>query len=117
MSEPLMINQVVPYSFGHKISSGKIIGIRITTDIISGTAGVGVFNDYSYTIDDGDAIRSDFKQQNFDEAGKKRIEQLRKVLRSEGISYLELSELESLKDYIDDGDVEMLEASGVPEHE
>ena len=46
---------------------------------------------------------------------RKRLEELRKVLRAENISYGELSELQSLKRYIESGDVELLEAAGVPE--
>jgi polyhydroxyalkanoate synthesis regulator phasin len=46
---------------------------------------------------------------------KKRLEELRKELRAERISWGELTELQSLKDYIDKDDVELLEAAGVPE--
>ena len=46
---------------------------------------------------------------------KKRLEYLRKELRNERISYGELFELQSLSAYIDPGDVELLEAAGVPE--
>ena len=46
---------------------------------------------------------------------KKRLEYLRKELRSERISYGELFELQSLAEHIDSGDVELLEAAGVPE--
>lgn len=45
----------------------------------------------------------------------KRLEQLRKALRSENISYGELHELQSLAAFIAPGDVELLEAAGVPE--
>lgn len=48
---------------------------------------------------------------------KKRLEYLRKELRAERISYGELFELQSLIPHIDPADVELLEASGVPEHE
>jgi hypothetical protein len=44
-----------------------------------------------------------------------RLEDLRKELRAERISYGELSELQSLAKHIDPGDVELLEAAGVPE--
>lgn len=47
---------------------------------------------------------------------KKRLEELRGELRSERISYGELAELQSLKEHIDSGDVELLEAAGVPEN-
>jgi hypothetical protein len=46
---------------------------------------------------------------------KKRLEYLRQELRQERISYGELTELQSLAEYIDSGDVELLEAAGVPE--
>ena len=48
---------------------------------------------------------------------KKRLEYLRQELREERISYGELIELQGLVDYIDEGDVELLEAAGVPEFE
>lgn len=46
---------------------------------------------------------------------KARLEYLRGELRAERISYGELAELQSLIKYIDLGDVELLEAAGVPE--
>jgi hypothetical protein len=47
---------------------------------------------------------------------KQRLEELREELRKECISYGELSELQSLAEYIDPSDVELLEAAGVPEN-
>lgn len=44
-----------------------------------------------------------------------RLEELRAVLRSETISYAELAELQSLAEYIQPDDAELLEAAGVPE--
>ena len=46
---------------------------------------------------------------------KKRLEHLRGELRAERISYGELHELQSLAANIEPGDVELLEAAGVPE--
>jgi hypothetical protein len=46
---------------------------------------------------------------------RERLEYLRGELRAEGISYEELAELQSLVDYIDPSDVELLEVAGVPE--
>jgi hypothetical protein len=46
---------------------------------------------------------------------KARLEYLRGELRAERISYGELAELQSLAEYIDPQDVELLEAAGVPE--
>jgi len=48
---------------------------------------------------------------------KKRLEYLRNELRNERISYGELFELASLVQYIEPGDVELLNAAGVPEFE
>ena len=47
---------------------------------------------------------------------KKRLEYLRKELEAEHISYGELAELQGLREYIEPGDVQLLEAAGVPEH-
>lgn len=46
---------------------------------------------------------------------KKRLEEIRKELHAEKISYGELAELQSLAKYIDPSDVELLEAAGIPE--
>lgn len=46
---------------------------------------------------------------------RERLEYLRGELRGERISYGELAELQGLADQIDPGDVELLEAAGVPE--
>lgn len=48
---------------------------------------------------------------------KDRLEYLRAQLRAEAISYGELTELQSLADYIDKDDVELREAAGIPEFE
>ncbi len=47
---------------------------------------------------------------------KKRLEYLRNELRQERISYGELIELQTLAEHIEPGDVELLEAAGVPEN-
>lgn len=44
-----------------------------------------------------------------------RLEDLRTELRAERISYGELAELQDLAEHIEPGDVELLEAAGVPE--
>lgn len=46
---------------------------------------------------------------------KQRLEYLRGELRAERLSYDEVHELQSLAPHIDSGDVELLEAAGVPE--
>ena len=46
---------------------------------------------------------------------KARLEYLRGEINKECISYGELAELQSLKKYIDKGDVQLLEWAGVPE--
>lgn len=47
---------------------------------------------------------------------EERLEQLRAELRAERISYGELVELQSLAEYIDKDDVELLEAAGINEY-
>jgi hypothetical protein len=44
-----------------------------------------------------------------------RLEYLRSQLEAECISYGELAELQGLAEHIEDGDVQLLEAAGVPE--
>ncbi len=44
-----------------------------------------------------------------------RLDYLREQLRNESISYDELHELQSMADQIEPGDVELLEAAGIPE--
>jgi len=46
---------------------------------------------------------------------KTRLEYLRGELESETISLDEITELQDLADYIEPGDVQLLEAAGVPE--
>lgn len=46
---------------------------------------------------------------------KERLEYLRGELRNERISLGELGELQSLIPFIKEGDIELLEAAGVPE--
>jgi hypothetical protein len=49
------------------------------------------------------------------EQGKQRIEELRAILRNEDMSSGELHELQNMTEFIEDDDVEMLEAAGIPE--
>ena len=46
---------------------------------------------------------------------QERLEYLRGEIQAERISYEEIAELQSLADYIEDGDVLLLEWAGVPE--
>ena len=46
---------------------------------------------------------------------KKRLEQIRKSLRKEEPSYGEIAELEALAEFIDDDDIELRQAAGLPE--
>lgn len=46
---------------------------------------------------------------------KQRLEYLREQIKRENISYEEISELQSLKEHIEKGDVQLLEWAGVPE--
>jgi hypothetical protein len=49
------------------------------------------------------------------DAKKERLEEIRVELDNESISYGELVELEELVEYIEEGDVQLLQAAGVPE--
>jgi len=46
---------------------------------------------------------------------KKRLAYLKKQIKNENISYGEIAELQGLSEYIDKGDVELLEWAGVKE--
>lgn len=48
---------------------------------------------------------------------KQRLEYLRGEIRAERISYGEIAELQSLAQYIEDGDIELLQWAGVEENE
>ena len=48
---------------------------------------------------------------------KKRLEQIRKSLRREDLSYGEIAELEALSDFIEADDIELRQAAGLPEVE
>ena len=48
---------------------------------------------------------------------RERLEYLRGEIRAERISYGEIAELQSLSEYIDPSDVELLEWAGLPEDE
>lgn len=48
---------------------------------------------------------------------KQRLEYLRGEIRAERISYSEIYELQSLKEHIEDGDIELLQWAGVDEFE
>jgi len=43
------------------------------------------------------------------------LEEIRQAINERNVSYGELAELESLSDYIESGDVQLLEWAGVPE--
>ena len=46
---------------------------------------------------------------------QQRLEEIRKSLDNENISYGELAELYYLREHIDEGDIQLREASGIPE--
>lgn len=52
-----------------------------------------------------------------EEIAKERLEYLREQIENECISYEEIAELESLKEYIEEDDVLLLQWAGVPELE
>lgn len=62
------------------------------------------------------ACRKVWRERGFKPATpQERLEYIRGELDAERISYGELAELADLKDYIEPGDVQLLEAAGVPE--
>ena len=63
--------------------------------------------DYPETLDEAKKI--------IDDSINHELEELRQVLRDENISIGELIRLGELADYIEPGDVELLEPAGVPE--
>lgn len=66
-------------------------------------------------------LGADFRSAVFpdeqDADAKSRLEYLRGQLRAECLSWAEVAELQSLAEHIEPGDVELLEAAGVPEFE
>jgi hypothetical protein len=64
--------------------------------------------------DDWRKLQGDIAEHNA-EVNRKRLEYLRGKLRAERISYGELAELQSLAEFIDPSDTELLEAAGAPE--
>lgn len=64
-------------------------------------------------------LTEEYKPADFyaEETPQQRLEELRKELRAEGISYAEAIELQNLAPYIDKHDVELREAAGLPEFE
>ena len=54
---------------------------------------------------------------NAEQTIKERLEYLRGQLEAECISWGELHELQCLAEHIEDGDVQLLEAAGVPEEQ
>jgi hypothetical protein len=52
---------------------------------------------------------------NKTETTTERLEYLRGELRAERLSWSELAELQDLAEFVEPGDVELLEAAGVPE--
>jgi len=46
---------------------------------------------------------------------KKRLEEIRKSIKNECVSYSEIAELQSLSKYIDKNDIQLLEWAGVKE--
>lgn len=76
---------------------------------------------YAMTLDDlkQQIRRYHLKQHNGygEQIAKRRLEQIRAAIQKRSLSYGEISELQSLADYIDAGDVELLEWAGLPEFE
>lgn len=98
-----------------KIIDGALIGVAIPDGVKLRVIDTDWYEPVTreYTADclEGKVIRPLYA----DQETKDRLEYLRGELRAECISYGELAELQELAEYIDDGDIELLEAAGVPE--
>jgi len=77
----------------------------------------GPFDSFLDALEDAVAPYNVDEDEGKDDTVKERLEYLRGELRAERISTGELLELQSLVPYIEEGDVELLEAAGVPENE
>jgi len=77
------------------------------------TQAQNAFESYMTTGFCCDPCREDAEE--FKAKAQERLEYLRGELRAERISWGELAELQRLADQIEPGDVELLEAAGVPE--
>lgn len=74
--EDLSINDLTFYQFGNKVCRGRIVGMKIVTEIIGATndnGRVGVYADRSYTLLDTDTgmVRADYVLANFEAATEK----------------------------------------------
>jgi hypothetical protein len=85
-----------------------------TKDRLNGLRGVSVHQDKGQWYLNGEKWKDSAQWTKVD-VNKQRLEELRRVLRAECISYGELIELQGLAEFIDPEDVELLEAAGVPE--
>lgn len=96
----------------------RVIGIVIRDKVITGLNIDEAMNHESIEpfVKELEEINAEIKAANARHA-KTRLEHLRTELRAERISYAELAELKDLARYIEAGDVELLEAAGVPEYE
>ena len=69
--------------------------------------GNGIVKHFVFTLVGWQQIKSPHKE----------LEYIRQELRAERVSYNELLRLQTLSSFISDGDVELLEAAGIPEFE
>jgi hypothetical protein len=106
----MTLEQAQIYGAGVANKSGSSVLVYRTLD---GDHGVAFTLPGSTNVRVGERIRP--SQPKPAEAAKARLEYLRGELRAECLSYAEVVELQTLVDFIEPGDVELLEAAGVPE--
>lgn len=89
-----------------ELPDGKSLVVHVTDEgvILDAIQGGFVISTHGMTADEW-----------WEQLIKWRLEALRQVLRDECMSYGEMAELQSLAEYIEPGDVELLEPAGVPE--
>jgi hypothetical protein len=79
------------------------------------TNGASGYQNSYFLLENGDVVDNDGNIRFLGSKIRQRLEELRKEIRAERISYGEIAELQGLKNYIENNDVELLEWAGVPE--
>lgn len=114
---------VKPRTCVHKASQSVDVGVAEKESTVSEewSGSLCPLDPANYWIDDdtGERVSAEtgerMSRAETEQFYRSHLECLRSQLNAECISYDELHELQSLVEYIDEGDVQLLEAAGVPE--